>query len=64
MPPFDYYRVDKSKKWETKADIRDNCLLLKVDHHLSPADDASSIRTVLGENKMKDVVPKKGLGQT
>lgn len=58
MRPFDYDPRDKSKKWKAKAEMREKRLLLKVDRHFNPTEDASPIKTLLGENAMKDVVPK------
>lgn len=57
--PFEHDVTDKSKKWEAKAEMREKRLLLNVDRHFNPTEDASSSKTVLSESAMKDGVPKK-----
>lgn len=58
MQSFDYDTRYESKKWQTKAEMREGRLLLKVDHHFNPAEDVSSNRDALCENSVKETLKK------
>lgn len=47
--PHDHETVEKSEKWETKAEIRERLLLLKIETQFSPLWTSSCIQGVLGE---------------
>lgn len=52
------------KNCEVKAEMRQKCLLLKVDRHFNLAESASSSEIVLCENAMTDVSDMKHLQMT
>lgn len=57
--PFDYDAKYKSRKWETRAEIREKHLLLKAERIFSPMETSSSNQLVLDKNALHDTPRKK-----